>query len=145
MNTQISAGSIVETRCTKCRKVMNHTIVAMVEEKIVRVECNTCHGIHNYHPLKEKKEPAAPKTTTKKAATPRKAKADPAASDSAEWATLQPDMNQAQAIPYDMNGTYRAKNLLLHPMFGFGIVQLVLPPNKIEVLFQDGKKRLRCG
>jgi hypothetical protein len=124
---------------------MNHTVVAMVEEKIVRVECNTCHGIHNYRPIKAEKEPAAAKSTVKKVAAPRKAKADPAASDSAEWATLQPGLNQDHAIPYDMNGTYRAKNLLLHPMFGLGIVQLVLPPNKIEVLFQDGKKRLRCG
>jgi len=145
MQAQLSAGGFVETRCTRCRKLMNHTIVAMVGEQIVRVECNTCHGIHNYHPVKAPKAPKAAKTTEKKAAAPRKVKVDPAAADCAEWAALLPSMNPEQAIPYDMNGTFKAKNLLLHAQFGLGIVQLVLPPNKIEVLFQDGKKRLRCG
>src|SRR5512133_477281 len=145
MNKQASAGSNIETRCTRCREVLNHTIVAMVGEKIVRVECNTCHGTHNYHPVKPVKETAGASATTKKAATPRKAKIDPLAAARAEWEELQPNMNPEKAIPYDMNRAYRVKNLLLHPFFGLGIVQLVLQPNKIDVLFQDGKKRLRCG
>lgn len=144
MRGQLSAGSIVETRCTRCRKILNHTIVAMVGEQIVRVECNTCHGVHNYHPIKPAKEPAAAKATQKKAATPRAAKADPAAAAAAEWTALKSGMDTAQAIPYNMNGTYRVNNLLSHPQFGLGIVQLVLP-SKIDVLFQEGKKRLRCG
>ena len=145
MSRPLSAGSNIETRCTRCRDILNHTIVAMVGEKIVRVECNTCHGIHAFHPVKVIKEPAVAKAGQKNVATPRKTKANPEAAARAEWEALQPDMNPAQAIPYDMNRTYHAKNLLFHPNFGLGIVQLVLPPNKIEVLFQDGKKRLRCG
>jgi hypothetical protein len=58
---------------------------------------------------------------------------------------LEPVLVSAQAIPYDMNRPFRLKNVLSHPNFGLGIVQLVIPPNKIDVLFQDGKKRLRCG
>jgi hypothetical protein len=118
----------------------------MVGEKIVRVECNTCRGVHAYHPVKVPKEPAVRKAAAQKqAAAPRKTKADPEAAARAEWEALQPVMDSALAIPYDMNRTYRVKNLLFHPNFGLGIVQLVLPPNKIEVLFQCGKKRLRCG
>jgi hypothetical protein len=30
-----------------------------------------------------------------------------------------------------------------HPVFGLGVVKSVVP-NKIEVLFQEGKKLLRC-
>ena len=123
---------------------MNHTIVAMVGEKIVRVECNTCHGIHNYHPIKVAKEPTVAKTTEKKAASPRTPKADPAAAAAIEWAALLENLDPDRAVQYDMNGTYRVKTLLSHAQFGLGIVQSVLP-NKIEVLFQDGKKRLRCG
>lgn len=144
MNRPLSAGSIIETQCTRCRTLMNHTIVAMVGEKIVRVECNTCHGTHNYHPVKAPKEPKPAKAPREKAATPRKARVDPDASARAEWAALQPDMDPAQAIEYDMNRKYRANDLLRHPLFGLGIVQAVLQ-NKIDVLFQVGKKRLRCG
>ncbi|HEY6007333.1 MAG TPA: hypothetical protein VIU40_03355 [Geobacteraceae bacterium] len=145
MKKPLSAGGNIETHCTRCRRVLNHTIVAMVGEKVVRVECNTCHGTHNYHPVKAAKEPVAAKTAQKKVAAPRKARVDPETAAREEWAELEPSMDPAQAIPYDMNRAYRAKNLLLHPQFGLGIVLLVLPPNKIEVLFRDGKKRLRCG
>jgi hypothetical protein len=116
----------------------------MVGEKIVRVECNTCHGTHNYRSPKAAKEPAAAKASPKKVTTPRAPRVDPEAAARGEWAALQPEMDPARAIPYDMNGTYRVKTLILHPSFGLGIVQLVLP-NKIEVLFQDGRKRLRCA
>ena len=54
-------------------------------------------------------------------------------------------MDPAQAVPYDMFGVYRVNTLLSHPHFGLGIVQAVLPPNKISVLFKDAKKLLRCG
>lgn len=145
MNKPLSAGSIVETRCTRCRAVLNHTIVAMVGEKIVRVECNTCHGTHAYHPVKPVKETKAAGVGPKKATTPRATKADPQAAARAEWEALQPGMDPAQAIPYDMNRTYRVKTLLFHPNFGLGVVQLVIPPQKIDVLFQTGVKRLRCG
>ena len=145
MSTQLSAGSTIETRCTRCNGVLNHTIVAMVGEKIVRVECATCHGVHAYHPVKVPKGPAGAKAVRVNVAAPRKIKADPEAAARAEWEALLPDMDQSQAIPYDMNRVYRVKNLLSHPNFGLGIVQLVIPPNKIDVLFKDGKKRLRCG
>lgn len=145
MSRQLSAGSTIETRCTRCKGVLNHTIVAMVGEKIVRVECSTCHGVHAYHPVKAPKAPAAARAAGTKAPAPRKAKADPEAAARAEWAELQPDMDPALAVPYDMNRPYRLKSLLSHPNFGLGIVQLLIPPNKIDVLFQAGKKRLRCG
>jgi hypothetical protein len=117
----------------------------MVGEKIVRVECSTCHGVHAYHPVKVPKAPAASKDGRTKVAAPRKPKTDPEAAARAEWEELRPAMDTAQAIPYDMNRPFRLKNLLSHPNFGLGIVQLVIAPNKIDVLFQDGKKRLRCG
>jgi len=124
---------------------MNHTIVAMVGEKIARVECNACHGTHNYHPLKPAKTPAAAKTAVKRATVPRKTKTDPETAAREEWAALQPDMNPDQAIPYEMTRKYRINALLLHPLFGLGVVKAVLPPNKVAVLFSDAKKLLRCG
>jgi len=116
----------------------------MVGEKIVRVECNTCHGIHAYHPVKPPKEAVPARTARPKTAAPRTAKADPEAAARAEWEALRPGLDPALAIPYAMDRTYRVRDLLSHPHFGLGIVQLVLP-NKMEVLFQEGKKRLRCG
>ena len=143
-----AAGDIVETNCTKCKALMNHTIVAMVGELIVRVECNTCHSTHKYHPPKEAKAakaPSASRTTRVASAAPRREKKDPAAEAAAEWAALQPSIDPDRAQPYDMNAVYRTRSLISHPLFGLGVVQQLLPPNKMEVLFKDGRKRLRCG
>lgn len=148
MNTKkLSAGDIIESRCTKCRDILNHRIVAMVGEKVVRVECNTCGGTHNYYPPPVAKTPrtagtAAPK---KAAAAPRAPKKDPASAEREEWNSLRPSMNLEKAVAYNMNAAYKKGDLVKHPVFGFGIVRLVIVPNKMQVLFEDGMKLLRCS
>ncbi|MCM2358851.1 MAG: hypothetical protein NDI77_11930 [Geobacteraceae bacterium] len=148
---KLSAGDTVEAQCTRCRALLNHTIVAMVEGRVVRVECNTCRGVHNYRPAAAPKAPAAgpkaPAAATsgrKSEPAPRKAKKDPGAADREEWESLSPTMEQERASAYDMNGKYRVNGLVQHPVFGLGVVKQVIKPNKMEVLFQAGKKLLRC-
>jgi len=141
---KLAAGDCIEARCTRCRALLNHTIVAMVGEKVIRVECNTCRGIHNYHGEKVARTPVASPTRTT-APAPRKGKKDPGATDREEWEALRPAMEPERALPYDMNGKYRVNSLVAHPVFGLGVVKLVIPPNKIQILFRDGKKLLRCG
>jgi hypothetical protein len=142
---KLAAGDCIEARCTRCRAVLNHTIVAMVGEKIIRVECNTCRGMHNYHGEKATKELAARTTRTAAAAAPRKTRKDPGAVEREEWESLSPTMEPERAHPYDMNGKFRVNSLVAHPVFGLGVVKVVVTPNKMQVLFQDGKKLLRCG
>ena len=50
--TKIAAGSVVEAYCTKCKLVLDHTIVALKGAKPSRVKCNTCGGDHNYRSAK---------------------------------------------------------------------------------------------
>jgi hypothetical protein len=143
---KLSAGDIVEARCTRCAAVMNHRIVAMVGEKVVKVECNTCKGIHNYRaPEGSAKAAAAPRAAgPKKEAAPRKTKQEPGAADRAEWLALRPDMVRADALAYDMAGRYRVNDLVEHQVFGLGIVKALFKPGKMEVLFESGKKLLKC-
>jgi len=135
---QLSAGDSVESRCTKCRTIMNHTIVAMVDGKPGRVECNTCKGIHNY------RKPAAEKTA-KAPAAPRKKvsrKVDP---DPAAWEALALNSLDGRAVTYSLQGEYKLEQIINHSVFGLGQVTRLAPPNKVEILFQDGRKLLRCG
>jgi hypothetical protein len=146
---KLSAGDIIEARCTKCREVLNHRIVAMVEGKVVRVECNTCNGVHNYYPppsVKEAKVPrkAAVSKTRATTAVPRSSRKDPAEAEREEWASLSPTFDHEKALPYDMNGRFQVKRLILHPSFGLGVVKAVIVPNKMQILFKDGIKLLRC-
>jgi hypothetical protein len=142
--TKLSAGNIIEASCTRCKAILNHTIVAMVEERVVRVECNTCHGIHNYRAKVEKKEKTATTTAQKKLTTPRQPKKDQGASDRDEWESLNPTFDTNRAIPYNMDSKYRTNDLIDHSAFGLGVVKNVIPPKKMEVLFQLGIKLLRC-
>ena len=43
-------GGEADSFCTRCRMVLAHTILALEGGKPARVECNTCHGQHNYRP-----------------------------------------------------------------------------------------------
>jgi hypothetical protein len=141
---KLSAGENVEAHCTRCRTVLNHTIVAMVGERVVRVECNTCRGVHNY--IREKTaDVPAPRTSSRKgAAVSGKAGKEPGRAEREEWESLRAAMEGKPVQAYDMNGKYRSNDLVEHAVFGLGIVQLVVGPNKMNVFFQSGKKLLRC-
>ena len=146
LSKALSAGDIVEARCTRCRMITNHTIVAMVAETPARVQCNTCGGVHNYREPR-RAEPAKKAAPGRKAAsgTPRTSRKSPLDAERAEWQDLAPTLDPDRAIPYSMNQSCRVGNVLAHPLFGLGIVTAVTGPNKMEVLFQEGKKLLRCG
>ncbi len=143
-----SAGDYIDARCTKCRVISNHTIIAMVEDKVVRVQCNTCGGAHNYRaPKAEKPEKVVkPRATAaaKTAKAARTARSKAVVLEQEQWLSASQDADPAKAVPYRMDGTYKVKSWISHPTFGFGLVVSVVP-NKVEILFQDGKKLLRCG
>ena len=54
-------AQILETKCTKCKLLLTHTVVLHNSKGIVeRVQCRTCGSEHKYHPEKKKaaKKPA---------------------------------------------------------------------------------------
>lgn len=136
----LSAGDYIEANCTKCRQLTNHTIVAMVEELPVKVQCNTCNSAHKY------RKPAAPKkaAAARKPAT-RRTKLDPQAVEKQQWQDLQPSFKQGATVAYSMDLVCKLRTLIDHPSFGVGQVQEVSGSRKMKVLFADGVKVLRCG
>jgi len=136
-------GGIIDARCTKCRTVTNHTIIALVEERPVRVRCNTCNGEHQYRPPVQATPKAPRKPRATKAASAR-APRDPHAADRRQWEELVPALDRSLAKDYAMTGAYQPRDLLDHPIFGLGLVLQVIGDSKMEVLFRDGRKLLRC-
>lgn len=131
-STTLSVGDPIEARCTKCRKNTNHIIVAMIEEKPAKVQCNTCEGQHKYKPPTTPKKPAARRTV------------DPKIAEKKEWQELMPGMSGKQKTDYSMTTAYKVGSLMDHPIFGVGIVQSLGGPRKVKVLFEDGLKTMRC-
>lgn len=144
MNIVKNAGDDIEAQCTRCRMLLNHTIVAIVGSRIVRVKCNTCGGEHAYHPPKEARvtqvKTATTRTSTSSAAS-RKKEAQPEHNWEAEMVT---HVNKTPKV-YNMNAAFGPDDVVDHPSFGKGIVKRVTKPNKMDVLFRDGIKLLRCS
>ncbi len=145
MKKILTAGDNVESRCTRCRRVTNHIIVAMVQDRVVRVQCNTCDGVHNYYP------PTSPAERSPRAAAAPAAPRPPRAgsrrgqsADLEEWQELSRTLAGPRR-PYAMDSPFQVNDLVEHPVFGLGVVRAVARPNKMEVLFQDGRKVLRCS
>jgi len=131
-SSALTVGGPIEARCTKCRSNTNHIIVAMADEKPLKVQCNTCSREHKYRPPSQAK-PATTRRVT-----------DPRGAERKEWEELQPEMDTAKAVEYSMDESYKVGALIKHPVFGVGLVQRQGGPRKIEVLFEDGRKTMRC-
>jgi len=143
----ISAGDHIASKCTKCKDTTNHTIVAMVGEKVVRVQCNTCNSTHNYRAEVKKKQSASRNTKASTAGTASRATA--ATSRTAnkaqrDWDDLLETAKPEEATPYSMNTPMTEGLLIMHPTFGLGQVISTTKPNKMDVRFQSGVKLLRC-
>lgn len=131
-STTLLAGDPIEARCTKCRKNTDHVIITMGEEVPVKVQCNSCSRQHKYKPPTVPKKPAVRRAV------------DPKIAERKEWVELQPTMDSSTAVAYSMTTSYKVNALIDHPVFGLGMVQRVVGAQKIEVLFEEGKKTMRC-
>ncbi|OEU73701.1 MAG: hypothetical protein BA874_03405 [Desulfuromonadales bacterium C00003068] len=131
-NATLSVGDPIEGRCTKCRKNTAHVIVTIDEESPGRVQCTVCSREHKYRPPTAARKPAVRRTV------------DPKEVERQEWQTLRPTLNPAKATDYAMTAAYKVNALINHPVFGLGLVQRVVGPQKVEVLFEDGRKMMRC-
>ena len=132
----LSAGDYIASKCSKCKDTTNHTIVAMVAEKVVKVQCNTCGGAHNYRAEAKKKEPVSRKTAAAKPRTTTKVQRS--------WEELQEKARSEETTTYSMKTPMKVDMLIVHPTFGLGQVVNCIRPNKMEVQFQSDVKMLRC-
>lgn len=146
---KLAAGEDIDSKCLKCKDVTNHTIIAMAEKEVAKVQCNVCGARHKYRPPKPakktpaKKGPAAKKKAAANRAATRAAKEKKAAA--AHFDGLLKDRNTATAQPYAMTAAFRENDLIDHPSFGLGLIIQEIRPNKIEVTFKEGNKILICA
>ena len=128
-----AVGDPIEARCTKCRANNPHVIISLAEEDPLKVQCDICAREHKYRPPSAPKKPAVRRVV------------DPKVAERKEWELLRPEMNEKDAKAYSMTNSYKINSLIKHSAFGLGLVQRVAGTQKIEVLFEDGKKLMRCG
>ena len=169
--SSLAPGQRLEARCTRCRDVTGHVIVFMVDGKVAKVECCACGSVHKYYPPENKVKEAKPRPVRVQSGKERtdvvKAEArkaprsvaapKPKVPSRAEQqnARIRAELerqwreaiarNPATPTPYSMSAAFTLGALVDHPSFGVGMVMSVVPPDKMEVLFQEGVKALRCS
>lgn len=53
-------GDDIDDHCSRCKRTMDHAVVSMVGEEVVKVRCRTCNSEHKYqHNQSRKKEMTA--------------------------------------------------------------------------------------
>lgn len=129
-------GQELNAYCGKCKEERTHIVAAMDGEVVRRVTCSMCGGTHNY---KLKPAAAANGETTPAGAAPTKRRGGSRRAKDADSFNIDP---KRPVKSYDMNNIFSAGDVINHPKFGLGAVEVTLPPNKIEVRFQEGKKLL---
>lgn len=157
-------GGRIEARCTRCNDITGHVIVAMVGESIVKVECRACGSVHKYYPPNVPKEAkskssvcrvkpgedrkgavSATKPATSAVTRAAATKAQKAAEDMEQTWQRTMNLTAASARPYAMTESFAVGDVIAHPKFGNGVVQELFPPDKMQLLFRDGSRLLRCA
>jgi len=128
-------GQELSAYCGKCKDERTHIVAAMDGEVVRRVTCSMCGSTHNY----KVKPVAAADSAAGGDAAPVKRKTGSRRAKEANAFTIDP---KRPVKSYDMNNIFAAGDVINHPKFGLGAVETALPPNKIEVRFQEGKKML---
>ena len=129
------AGSNIDSWCTKCKLVLAHTIEAVAEDQVKRVQCNTCGGKHQYKAAAPGVKKSVTKSLKNKMSSAKKFKAS-------DLARLLSNRDVDKAMAYKISQKFSRGNLISHNKFGIGVVVEERDSSKIEVLFESGSKIL---
>lgn len=137
----LKVGGEVDGYCTRCEMTLAHTIIAMVEGRPVKVECNTCHGVHRFRgdlPGGGSQRKAAHAG----APAERRTRERPS---TISFDEVLRGKNLAMAQRYSPKTTYQLDQVIEHSIFGLGWVSAVRDATKIEVTFRTDVKVLVHG
>jgi len=146
----LDPGDDIEAWCTRCRRNLNHRVVAVLGRDIRKVQCLTCGGEHKYYPPREvgaKVRPVKVKESAKARSTTKESKSAAvdkiAAKAESEWSTFMKEMApDSVPVAYATSSAYSKGDYIDHPVFGIGRVLNVVGLEKIEVVFKEGRKIL---
>ncbi len=152
----IKPGTEVDSWCTKCRMDLLHRIIAVHNGRIMRVECRTCGGHHNYRrPKSASAEPRAQAARTTSSSSsmekPRPGAAPSPRRTAAAEAERQREASWQKAVlgqpvtsfkAYRASQTFSLGDLIRHGKFGDGYIVRVIDRQKVEVMFKDGPRML---
>jgi hypothetical protein len=138
----LKPGDNIDSWCGKCKRILAHTIEAIVGKKPARVHCNTCNAQHGY----KAHDPRAGSRSVRQTGSAEDALAPrPGRTRANRYQQLLKGKDMAAARSYASKDKYSPGDVVEHPSFGFGITTAIKDGTKIEVLFETGPKVLIQG
>lgn len=163
-------GDYITAKCGRCNDITGHVVMLVLGGEISKVECKACGSVHKYRETKVPKPrksqgssvlkvragdtrdkavdlgPARKSPKPSSPSLPRKTGSRPssAAKIEAAWQEAMLRHSGESPVPYSMTGSFSLQAFIEHPVFGKGEVIATVPPDKMDVLFQEGVKTLRC-
>ena len=141
---KLRVGGEIDEFCSRCHLTLGHTVLAMEAGDPVKVMCNTCKNQHKF-----KAGPASSSSSSAPRARKPSSRAATANSPGAsavrqakDWQEAIIGKSLAGPIPYSPGQTYEVGQVILHGMFGIGVVSEVKQDRKLVVTFEDGKRIL---
>jgi hypothetical protein len=134
----VKVGGEVDALCSKCEMVLAHTVHAVVDGSPVKVECNTCHGVHRFRPPAG--QPSARARAGVRKDRPAREKPPVVA-----FEDLLAGKDVTAAKPYSPKHTFAVDEVVDHPTFGRGFVSAVRDARKVEITFRSDVKILVHG
>ena len=61
---EVRLGDVIDDYCVKCKRVMNHSVVSLMNREPAKVRCRTCYSDHDYR----HEQAPPPKVDTRKSA-----------------------------------------------------------------------------
>ncbi len=61
---EVRLGDVIDDYCVRCKRIMNHSVVSVLNGEPAKVRCRTCHSDHDYR----HEQPPPPKSDPRKAA-----------------------------------------------------------------------------
>jgi hypothetical protein len=98
-------GDDVDDFCVRCKRIMNHAIVSVVNGEPAKVRCRTCHNDHDYRheqappPKVDLRKQALFNEALKKINPAAAAEAEAVADVEIETDNLAPDLMLDEAVP----------------------------------------------
>jgi len=134
-----SVGDNIDAYCLKCKLLLAHVVLFKVNGVVSRVKCKTCGAEHKYRGATAgvKKKAAEGLSGAVRAKKPVAPKA-PANDAPLQWDLKSRNMPpDTPILNYSIRETYKANQVIHHPVFGVGFVQKVVSDKSISVLFSD--------
>ena len=93
-------GDDIDDFCVRCKRIMNHAVVSVLNGEAAKVRCKTCHSDHDYR----HEQPPPPKVDARKAALFSEVlkKVNPADAEAAP--EIDPDLGDEAEEPLEGEG-----------------------------------------